>query len=238
MQQNNKFIYVLLGVIIVLFCVVIFLLIRQSNKEVPRDTSFSDLVEAEKIKQQNEDAAKTQTQTKPVANTNLVPNENNTPPSAPVYQIPKGWKEYKNDELGFSFAYPASWGSVTISEEYGSRGKILLGSIKSGSVINHFSFGLETKDYYPPFGVGFDGDTIPSKGYDENSLTNSSQIVYSSTGDKGILIPFNIMGYDEPQGYKVIFNLKKSYPGIGFGGGAGSNKIPEFMDVIKTLRIY
>lgn len=39
-------------------------------------------------------------------------------------EIPEGWKEYKNEEFGFAFSYPADWGEIEVNTYSPSKGAI------------------------------------------------------------------------------------------------------------------
>ena len=152
------------------------------------------------------------------------------------------WKEYKNDDLGISFMYPAVCGEIKYDSQWATEaqkayftGGVFEGSFSVYSPDCHIrGFGGVTKN----FSAGREGTGYEVVGFNpkKKNFTNA--------------LGFDALTYqDAPDLYKVCelcgiggghtrfeFNLKSSkFPAISFIGWSGD---PQFMKIIDSVKIY
>lgn len=172
--------------------------------------------------------------------------------------IPEGWTEYRNEELGFAFAYPEEWGEVQLQENTGQTGNQYLALFSDNSSV---SFSGATLDYRAQRGGGV--LTGKNKGWEEENSTyyyieNYSDDNYrSEAGDVSELETENTTGlyqqnldpsimFEASEIHTVSFNVtESSYNGLAFAYQAPegqeeqktSLRVEEFKDVVETVEV-
>lgn len=170
----------------------------------------------------------------------------------------EGWTEYRNEELGFTFAYPEEWGEVQVQETTGQRGEQYYASFSNNSSI---SFSGATLDYMAQRG----GNVLTgkNKGWEEKSSTyyyieNYSDDKYRGEAENASKLEAeNATGlyqadldppimFEASEVHTVSFNIPGgSYDGLAFAyqapeeqeGQETSSQAEEFKDVAKTVEV-
>jgi len=151
-----------------------------------------------------------------------------------------GVKEYKNDELGFSFSYPEKYGEI--KQVPSLEGVPIVNKGKTGYIFRghllvypdpFFYFTGMTTNYTSIGDRGFDcGESRStyaelSRSYKESVNNNGERFLYYSS---------TIIGDYHPPHHAAFFETKKDYPLLGF---CASIDVPEqeFLQVMDSVDI-
>ncbi len=171
---------------------------------------------------------------------------------------PEGWTEYRDKELGFSFAYPQEWGEIQVKEDTGSSGKRYFASFSNNSTV---SFSGASLDFRAQRGGGV--FTGKNKGWEKENSTyyfirNYSDDRYrSETTDVREFKAQNTTGlYQEnldpsamreaAEVYTLSFNISSGpYHGLAFAyevpeeqeGQDTTSQVEEFKKAMKTVEV-
>ena len=158
-------------------------------------------------------------------------DQKNTPKEIQQVSENQTTKEYKNDQLGFSFEYPSICGDIKVTENSNkafqaaptNADRCPLGAI----------FGV-TKDYIPEF----EECGLPAP-FDPNRATaDSSESVYQSGSGVNFLSQYGVSLSNDcgPEFGRMrsLFNLKHSIPAIEFYGFMSW----DFMHIMYSVKVY
>jgi hypothetical protein len=142
-----------------------------------------------------------------------------TPPTQAT--IPEGFVEYKNDELGFKFAYPKEWGEVKV--EPGAETDHLVSGSEyqlSFSLNASVTAGLKSKDWKHDPNAGH-GGIVRAAGYTDSTLaqlTQEGSMVAKHNTEDSFITSGSILGVGcLGVGNVLVHNLGNgTYPSIAF----------------------
>ena len=178
-------------------------------------------------------------------------NTNQTNPSNNTSQeIPDGFVEYINEDLGISFSYPGEWGEpqVTILDEQDDsveQGSIVRGTFSLSSDIAQIVFGMNSRNYISaPRGggpvdyqgyVAKNGDfvqlfnDVSGEPVELGAIDNAKAIDQSR--ESGIIFEYEDQNYSHST---AIFNLKNSiYSSLNFDLAQPQGQVDE--DLVKMF---
>ena len=167
-------------------------------------------------------------------------------------QIPEGFVEYKNEELGFSFVYPEEWGEVLLKEKAGEKGSEAVLKFSNENAIAgklrtvNFEAGRGTDSPLYASGYVVDGNKVYSAwqynawkagAWQGNTLVgeikNAKKI---NSGDNEYVEVRYEDFVDTGNFYEVTINIsaQSKYPGLAFSVPVSDTKLVDLIGKVAS----